>query len=364
MYKSHNPPKKLTLLGGGVYNGIVYYKIGDFMRRIRRKKEKQKKKIIIISAFLFLIIMTSGYAAFSTNISLHAKGNIKCNPKIVKEKFLENLTTTGDGLYIDEYEEGRYVYKGVNPNNYLKFNDELWRIVSLENDGTIKIYKEELLNQAFDNGGYRDSNSNGAGGTYCALSSTGCNAWAATSNLVGTPAEFKSGNNNGTVLLDASINTYLNDQYYQELSSDKNYIVSHNFNVGPITWYQDSRSISDVITDWSQTESEYIWNGKIGLLSVVDILKANTEKTTCIMEKNESTFDPDQYDCHLNTYIRSQTNMFLINPRFHLVSVVGRVKINDATAIHSDNTFAVSFYLDSNIKLCGLGTKNNPYEIE
>ncbi len=38
MYKSHNPPKKLTLLG--VYNGIVHYKIGDFMRRIRRKKKE------------------------------------------------------------------------------------------------------------------------------------------------------------------------------------------------------------------------------------------------------------------------------------------------------------------------------------
>ena len=333
------------------------------MRKIRKRREKQKKKILIISIFTFLLIMTSGYAAFSTNITLTAKGNIKCNPKIVKKKLLENLTTTGDGLYIDEYEEGRYVYKGVNPNNYLKFNDELWRIVSLENDGTIKIYKEELLNQAFDNGGYRDSNSNGAGGTYCAHSSTGCNAWAATSNLVGTPAEFKSGNNTGTVLLDASINTYLNGQYYQELSSDKNYIVPHNFNVGPITWYQDSRSISDVITDWSQNEREYIWNGKIGLLSVVDILKANTKKTTCIIERNESTVDPDQYNCYLNTYIHSQTNMFLINPRFHLVSIVGRVMINDATAIHSDNTFAVAFYLDSNIKLCGLGTENNPYTI-
>lgn len=350
-----------------MYNGIVYYKIGDFMRRIRRKKEKQKKKIIIISAFLFLIIMTSGYAAFSTNISLHAKGNIKCNPKIVKEKLLENLTTTGDGLYIDEYEEGRYVYKGVNPNNYLKFNDELWRIVSLENDGTIKIYKEELLNQAFDNGGYRDSNSNGAGGTYCAHSSTGCNAWAATSNLVGTPAEFTSGNNTGTVLLDASINTYLNDQYYQELSSDKNYIVSHNFNVGPITWYQDSRSISDVITDWSQTESEYIWNGKIGLLSPTDVLKGNIENTNCsISDPGITIYDPDQYNCNLKTYIYSLNNMILINPRSHLISIVKNGEINDANSYNKGSSFtsAVAFYLDSNIKLCGMGTENNPYEIE
>ena len=30
--------------------------------------------------------MTSGYAAFNTNISLHAKGNIKCNPQNIEEK--------------------------------------------------------------------------------------------------------------------------------------------------------------------------------------------------------------------------------------------------------------------------------------
>ena len=56
------------------------------MRKIKRHQEKYKNKLIIISVFSFLIIMTSGYAAFSTNISLHAKGNIKCNPQNIEEK--------------------------------------------------------------------------------------------------------------------------------------------------------------------------------------------------------------------------------------------------------------------------------------
>ena len=52
-----------------------------------------------------------------------------------------------------------------------------------------------------------------------------CNAWAATSNLVGTPSEFTmyspNGNSSidlttysGTVTQDASINTFLNGEYY------------------------------------------------------------------------------------------------------------------------------------------------------
>ena len=36
-----------------------------------------------------------------------------------------------DGLYQDEYESGRYFYKGANPNNYITFNNETWRILSV-----------------------------------------------------------------------------------------------------------------------------------------------------------------------------------------------------------------------------------------
>lgn len=45
-------------------------------RKTRRKKRKQKK-IIIISTLSLLLLITVGYAAFSTNLSITAKGNIK-----------------------------------------------------------------------------------------------------------------------------------------------------------------------------------------------------------------------------------------------------------------------------------------------
>ena len=32
--------------------------------------------------------------------------------------------TSGNGLYEDEYEEGKYTYKGANPNNYVTFNND------------------------------------------------------------------------------------------------------------------------------------------------------------------------------------------------------------------------------------------------
>lgn len=45
-------------------------------RLTRRQKGKRKKQIIMISTICLLFVMAIGYAAFSTNLSLKAKGNI------------------------------------------------------------------------------------------------------------------------------------------------------------------------------------------------------------------------------------------------------------------------------------------------
>ena len=59
------------------------------------------------------------------------------------------VQTKDEGLYLST--PSRYVYKGKDPNNYLNFNNELWRIISFEPDGTIKIIKtQNLQNIPFD----------------------------------------------------------------------------------------------------------------------------------------------------------------------------------------------------------------------
>ena len=100
------------------------------MRKTRKSKLKGQKQILLVGLFVFVTLMTIGYAAFNTNITLHVKGNIKTPPVDITD----NVVTSGDGLYEDEYEEGRYVYRGANPNNYIEFNNELWRIIAKETD--------------------------------------------------------------------------------------------------------------------------------------------------------------------------------------------------------------------------------------
>lgn len=59
----------------------------------------------------------------------------------LKDKIIdENLVTDGNGLYRINNE---YIYRGEFPNNYVKFNNETWRIVRINNDGTIKMVLTE-----------------------------------------------------------------------------------------------------------------------------------------------------------------------------------------------------------------------------
>ena len=45
-----------------------------------------------------------------------------------------DIVSGGYGLYADEYESGRYIYRGQDPDNYIMFNDELWRIIAKEHE--------------------------------------------------------------------------------------------------------------------------------------------------------------------------------------------------------------------------------------
>ena len=154
---------------------------------------------------------------------------------------MDSLVNEGDGLYTDEYEDGRYVYKGANPNNYIDIGERnedgsvaLWRIISLENDGTYKVIKDDIISNTpvWDVAGARN-NSNG--GTYCQTNATkGCNAW-------GIANSFTNRIHTGTVLKNATLNDYLNTTYYDSLSNVvKENIENHEWHFGYVAYQNDN----------------------------------------------------------------------------------------------------------------------------
>ena len=66
-----------------------------------------------------------------------------CTEKPSASDTITNLLPSNpDELYKDEHEDIRYY--GANPNNYVSFNNELWRIIGVI-DGKIKIIRNESI---------------------------------------------------------------------------------------------------------------------------------------------------------------------------------------------------------------------------
>ena len=186
------------------------------------------------------------------------------------------LVTSGDGLYEDSYEAGRLIYRGTNPNNYVEFNDELWRIVAKEADGTYKIIRNELLPQnegyttmAYDASSHRLTENN----SYCDNPSWGCGVYASVDGTFQNPSNTKS----GTVTENSSIQEYLNGEYYNSLSpSARDNMTSHVYYIGAVDYLDISGGENDSISKNIAGEKMYQWTGNVGLVNVSDVLKAST----------------------------------------------------------------------------------------
>ena len=274
---------------------------------------------------------------------------------------------SGDGLYEDSTRAGRYVYKGANPNNYIEFNNELWRIVAKEADGTYKIVRNEVLPEEmpFDEDNYRDKESNGAGGTYCANSSYGCNAWAANANLVGSPSEFTNTTYTGTVLLDSSLNTYLNGEYLESITDNSDKIINYNWGVGATytdaSWEDDDEDPSEFVAE----EAAYKWNGKVALLSSSDVHLSVSNEELC---GTDNKYYDNLETCAANNYlVIPGTSWWLVSPFYDDSDFVNEVStggyINYGGDASNSSGVRPAVYLTSSLSLSGNGTQSDPYRI-
>ena len=76
------------------------------------------------------------------------KGNDVSSELILKEKLLgtndSNVVTSGDGLYAQTVGSNKtYYFKGAVENNYVKFANLTWRIVRINEDGTMRLITQD-----------------------------------------------------------------------------------------------------------------------------------------------------------------------------------------------------------------------------
>jgi hypothetical protein len=304
------------------------------------------------------------------------------------------LVTTGDGLYKDDTVSYRYVYKGVSPNNYIKLGNDMYRIIALENDGTLKVIKNEKVGNIPFDPGYSSSISNVTAansieGTryssvstdYCYQNSGteekyyGCNVWGSSATTLDSDGNHvtKMPISVGGTLKDlpedeAYLNTYLNGTWYISLSTDvQNLITTHMFNVGSVKYNVSSQTLDTDITQ----ESTYKWNGKVGLMNPTDYVKSNSNIDTCGTVYLSSYWGGNYETCKTTTWIYNDIANNANYPRT-IVPLSGNsynvwLVSSDTGSLYDTGDARYGrgavpvFYLSSAITLDGSGTSTDPY---
>ena len=252
--------------------------------------------------------------------------NVCFPPKTGGDAILDDtkIVTSGEGLYADEYEEGKYTYKGKNVNNYVTFNNEAagWRIISINSDGTIKIMRNTSIgNQAWDKSG-------------------------------------RYGNNNWN--RPATLNTYLNEDYYNSLTSiAKSQIVDGIYNVGGITDHPDmARQIND--------EKSVTSSVKVALPTLSEYLRANSNKNQCGRLSLNNTNDSI---CKNSNWMYIDGYWLTLSPSAGSTGTVFYVTANGDGSGTDANTSAYevrpTITLSSDVQVIGGdGSQNNPFQFK
>ena len=277
-----------------------------------------------------------------------------------------------------------YRYIGANPNNYVKFNDELWRIIGVfdVDDGTGKIEKrlkiirnESIGNYSWDN---KDT-STGAENSY------GKNNWtdARLNYLLNEGHDSETyggslywnrrsgtcyyGQNNATTSCDFTA-TGLTDSAKKMIGDAKWYLggsSTYNDVTAPMFYTRERGT-----TVYSGRSTS--WIGKVGLMYPSDYGYAtsgnsSTLRSTCLAKE---MYNWDGLSvCYQNDWLFKSSYMWTLSPVSSNSYYV--FNVNDSGCVYSDNARNGNsgvwpvVHLKSTIKvITGTGSSNDPFILE
>ena len=248
-----------------------------------------------------------------------------------KGKVYQNIK---QGIMLDNNNE--YRYYGKNPNNYINFNNELWRIISVSN-----IYKEDNTN-----------------------SKTEKRLKIIRDNYFKELPKYTNNN-----YLRSDINTFLNEDYYKTITTrsrnftdkalyylggiDKDYYASNSYVM------ERGFKVFNCETDKCGGARESKLSTYVGLMYASDYLYA-TDLSKCF-------FDASMYNndnCYNNDWLNKEAELTMTPSFINGTDIYG---INENKLIPVKNSLRIRpvVYLKENIAiLSGNGTKEKPYTID
>ena len=292
--------------------------------------------------------------------------------KYIKELYKNETERTKNGLKKDNTSDANIRYEGSNPNNYVKFNDELWRIIGVFGDNIKLVRNEALGDLSWDSS---ESSINRG---------LGVNEWSRSDlkeylNTVyygGSAVTcYNEANNTTTTCPAASLNepakTMIDDHTWNtgaiEYATRTDTIAFYNAERGSLTGKKctDGVGCNDTVT---RTTS---WTGYVALPYTTDWAYASS-KVECQTNLQTASDDSSSYF----KYICTQSNwmwhsdhlfMWMLSPAVRSSEALtvwyacNNGFVNDMGAYSAYSVFP-TIYLKSDIKIVGgTGIKADPY---
>ena len=253
-------------------------------------------------------------------------------------------------LAYDDYDNLRYI--GMDPNNYVLFNDELWRIIGIFSEDThglsgkklIKLIKNELL----ENRSWDSSN------------------WAMSSLQTTLNGDYLNGTGSYTstgIKSDKARNMI--ETVTWKLGGTAGYTTSNNGLATHFYGYERGTNVYN--------ENPITWNGKVALMYPSDYGYATsggstTSREACLAKELYSWDSTSFSDCKSNNWLFNNKAQWTLTPnpsssnRIFFVYSTGFVNNSNANLL----SYGVrpSVYLTSIVKISkGDGTSTNPFII-
>ena len=285
--------------------------------------------------------------------------------------YIENLYNNetlrkANDLKKDNTEDQNIRYYGSNPNNYVSFNNELWRIIGIFGNNVKLIRSEKLGNLSWDS----SASSVNDGWGVNEWSQADLKNYLNTMYYGGTEVTCYGGRNNSTTTCPTN---RLDD-------ASKTLIDYHTWNTGAIEWekrtdtsafYQGERGnqTGKICTGGDgcndTVERKTTWTGYIGLPYVTDWAYASSES---VCETNMQTKDSsNDFICKNNNWMQRSTWAWYLSPfalpdfAYYVWFVYDEGGVDYGIASDPLSAFP-TIYLKSNILIeSGTGTSSDPY---
>ena len=282
-------------------------------------------------------------------------------------EYITNLLEyDGEGLKKDNTPDQNIRYYGSNPNNYVSFNNELWRIIGVFGNNVKLVRSEKLGSLSWDSS---ESSINGGFGVN-EWSQADLKNYLNTMYYGGTTVTCYGGTKNSTTtcptnILDNTAKTLIDNHTWNTGA------IEYNTRTDTVAFYKDERGnqtgkICNGGTFCSDTvERTTTWTGYIGLPYPTDYAYASGEN---ICETNMVKQDSsDAYICENNNWMFKSIWYWTLSPFARSANsryvwyVNGDGDVNNSNAASGGAVFP-AIYLKSNVLIeSGAGTSSNPY---